>query len=34
MSTVKKISGKVSAVAVAFVMLICVLAGFPSRAVA
>jgi len=34
MSTVKKKSGKVSAVAVAFVMLICVLAGFPSRAVA
>ena len=34
MSTVKKISGKVSAVAVAFVMLICVLASFPSRAVA
>ena len=34
MSTVKKLSGKVSAVVVAFVMLICVLASFPSRAVA
>lgn len=34
MSTVKKITGKISAVAVAFAVLICVLASFPSKAVA